>query len=97
MSPIVERDAIDSITAATAGRTIECRPKMIISLGRSGRGKSSWVRWLVDRSYSRGEQLVIADADRINPSLSRHYDDVTVLQSNVPHLLELMETWFAPM
>jgi hypothetical protein len=51
-------------------------PKLIVPLGRGSRGKSWWTRWAVERAQSEGREVVVADADRTNPTLSSYFDDV---------------------
>ncbi len=52
------------------------KPKIILPLGRGGRGKSFLSRWLIDRAQSRGGEIVVADADRTNPSLEGYLSPV---------------------
>ena len=51
-------------------------PSLIIPLGRGARGKTFWIRWLVERAQSHGREIVVADADRTNATLSAYFDGV---------------------
>lgn len=55
------------------------RPKLIMTVGRGASGKSLWARWLVDEARWRGQAMIAADADLINPSLSPFYADAMSL------------------
>lgn len=51
-------------------------PKLILPLGRGARGKTFLARWLIDRAHMQGRAIVVADADRTNPSLGGYLDGV---------------------
>lgn len=51
-------------------------PKLVLPLGRGGRGKSFLLRWLIERAQGRGRTLVVADVDRTNATLSAFFDGV---------------------
>lgn len=61
-------------TAASAAGT--ATPLFILPLGRGTRGKTWWVRWAVDRALAHGRDIVIADADRTNATLSAYFQGV---------------------
>lgn len=52
------------------------KPKLIVPLGRGSRGKTFWVRWAVERAQSMGREVVIADMDRTNATLSSFFTNV---------------------
>jgi len=52
-------------------------PKLIVPLGRGSRGKTAFVRWAAERAQSHGREVVIADMDRTNPTLSGFFGGVT--------------------
>jgi hypothetical protein len=52
------------------------RAKIIFPLGRGSRGKSFFARWLIDREQMKGHEIVVADADRTNPSLTAYLKGV---------------------
>ena len=52
------------------------QPKLVVPLGRGARGKSFLVRWMVERAQSQGRDIVVADADRTNATLSSFFDGV---------------------
>lgn len=51
-------------------------PKLVIPLGRGARGKSFLLRWLVERAQVRGRDVVVADVDRTNATLSSYFEGV---------------------
>lgn len=51
-------------------------PSLIVPQGRGGRGKTWWIRWAVERAQSQGREVVVADADRTNATLSAYFDGV---------------------
>jgi hypothetical protein len=51
-------------------------PKLVLPMGRGARGKSFFVRWLVERAQSHGREVVVGDADRTNASLSSFFSGV---------------------
>jgi hypothetical protein len=52
------------------------RPKMVVTHGRGGTGKSTGVRILKERADEAGRPVVIADADRTNATLGAFYEGV---------------------
>jgi len=43
------------------------KPKLVVAYGRGGSGKSTGIRYIVERAQAAGRDLVIADADPRNP------------------------------
>ena len=82
------------LTAATsqAPAAAQAQPLCVVPLGRGTRGKTWWVRWAVGRALAQGRELVIADADRTNATLSAFFDRVVT----PPSADETdMRDWFA--
>lgn len=52
------------------------KSRFIVLTGRGGTGKTMIVRWLCERTFEKGNTIVIADGDRTNRSLPRYFDDV---------------------
>ena len=52
------------------------QPKLLVPLGRGARGKTFLVRWMLERAQSQGRDIVVADADRTNATLSSFFDGV---------------------
>ena len=52
------------------------QPKMVVTHGRGGTGKSTGVRILKERAEEAGRPVVIADADRTNATLGAFYEGV---------------------
>jgi hypothetical protein len=52
------------------------RPKLIVTHGRGGTGKSTFVRAIVERAQAAGRAPAIADADRTNATLPSFFADV---------------------
>jgi hypothetical protein len=52
------------------------QPKLVIPLGRGARGKTWWTRWAIDRAQRQGRDVIVADADRTNATLSAFFDRV---------------------
>jgi hypothetical protein len=69
------RPATDA-AASSPAQTSTAQPKLIVPLGRGSRGKSWWTRWAVERAQSQGRDVVVADADRTNPTLSSYFEGV---------------------
>src|ERR1700760_2601714 len=68
------RPATDAAALPPAAIT---EPKFIVPLGRGSRGKSWWARWAIERAQNQGREVVVADADRTNPTLSTYFEGVT--------------------
>ena len=83
---VLAAGATPSTTSASA------QPLCVIPLGRGTRGKTWWVRWAVGRALVHGREVVIADADRTNATLSAFFDRVVT----PPSADEAdMRDWFA--
>jgi hypothetical protein len=68
------------------------QPLCVVPLGRGTRGKTWWVRWALDRALAKGREVVIADADRTNATLSAFFAGVV----SPPSADEAdMRDWFA--
>ena len=52
------------------------RARLVLPLGRGGRGKTTLTRWMVERAHRAGRSPVVADADRNNATLSRFFGGV---------------------
>lgn len=50
-------------------------PRLYIPLGRGSRGKTFLTRWMVERARNGGRDVVVADIDRTNASLSSYFND----------------------
>ena len=50
--------------------------RLVIPLGRGARGKTWWTRWAVERAQQAGRDVVVADADRTNATLSAYFAGV---------------------
>jgi hypothetical protein len=48
----------------------------VYPLGRGAHGKTWLTRWMADRALSHGREIVIADADRTNATLSGYFANV---------------------
>lgn len=102
---MAKRDANDSelhlggpaeTAVLTAGPAVPqeapAQPLCMVPLGRGTRGKTWWVRWAVGRALAQGREVVIADADRTNATLSAFFDSVVT----PPSADEAdMRDWFA--
>ena len=51
-------------------------PRLLLALGRGKTGKSSFIRWAVERSIERGGEPIIADCDRTNATLMAFFENV---------------------
>ena len=81
----------DPATATPATGTTAA-PLFILPLGRGTRGKTWWVRWVVGRALAQGREIVIADADRTNATLSAFFQGVVTPPSADD---AEMRDWFA--
>lgn len=79
-------------TGHPAGTDNTPAPLFIVPLGRGTRGKTWWVRWAVDRARAQGREVVIADADRTNATLSAFFKPVVAPPSADD---AEMRDWFA--
>jgi hypothetical protein len=52
------------------------KAKLIVTHGRGGTGKSTFVRILAERAQDAGRDVVMADADRTNATLAAFFKDV---------------------
>jgi hypothetical protein len=52
------------------------KPKLVVPLGRGARGKTKFVQWAAERAQAAGREVVIADADRTNATLSSYFQGV---------------------
>jgi hypothetical protein len=52
------------------------KPKLVVTHGRGGTGKSTFVRAVVERAHEGGRAPAIADADRTNATLPSFFADV---------------------
>ncbi|HXW71155.1 MAG TPA: zeta toxin family protein [Methylocella sp.] len=71
-----DKNAKVSPAAATDPKPEASTPKLILPVGRGARGKTFLARWLIDRAQMQGREIVVADADRTNPSLGGYLDGV---------------------
>ncbi len=61
---------------APASNPLPVRARLVLPLGRGGRGKTTLTRWMVERAQRAGRSPVVADADRNNATLGRFFDGV---------------------
>ena len=50
-------------------------PVMLIGMGRGQTGKSCFTRWAIDRARNAGREVIPADGDRSNATLTSYYKD----------------------
>lgn len=62
--------------AETAPAMATEKPKLIVTHGRGGTGKSTFVRFIAERAQDAGRDVVLADADRTNATLAAFFKDV---------------------
>jgi hypothetical protein len=75
MSPTPQKDETTQSGPAltvVAGQ----KPKLAVTHGRGGTGKSTLVRVLAERAHDAGREAAIADADRTNATLAAFFNDV---------------------
>ena len=71
-----DKNAKPSSSAAANPKPEASAPKLILPVGRGSRGKTFLARWLIDRAQMQGREIVVADADRTNPSLAGYLNGV---------------------
>ncbi len=49
---------------------------LVLPFGRGARGKTFYIRWLIDELRNQGIDIIIVDADRSNATLSAFFPDV---------------------
>ena len=81
-----------SATIETAPAIDLSTPKFVLLLGRGRGGKSLLARWLVGRARSQRRDIIVADADRINPSLAPYFQDALCLSG---HSEDEILDWFS--
>ena len=74
--PIPDAGAPAATTAPALASQSSAQPKLVIPLGRGGRGKTWWTRWAVERAQNAGRDVVVADAARPNATLSAFFAGV---------------------
>jgi hypothetical protein len=52
-------------------------PRLIVPMGRGSRGKTLGLRWVIERAGLRGHDVVVADIDRTNRTLSEFFENVS--------------------
>src|SRR5208282_6003182 len=70
------------LPAGSAAPEDATQPRQVVLCGRGVHGKSWLVRWAGGRAIARGREVVIADADRTNPTLSAYFDRVVTPPSS---------------
>ena len=65
-------DATELNAAIAAGD----KPKLVVTHGRGGTGKSTFVRVMLERAREVGRVCAVADADRTNATLAAFFTDV---------------------
>jgi hypothetical protein len=68
-------DATD-LDASIAAGSASNKPKLVVTHGRGGTGKSTFVRVLLERAREAGRESAVADADRTNATLAAFFTDV---------------------
>ena len=71
-----DKNAKPSSLAAANPKPEAPTPKLFLPVGRGSRGKTFLARWLIDRAQTQGREIVVADADRTNPSLAGYLNGV---------------------
>src|ERR1700680_1102801 len=51
-------------------------PRLFVPLGRGSRGKTFVLRWMIERAQAAGRDVVVADLDRTNRTLSEFFEGV---------------------
>src|SRR5271166_4808860 len=64
------------LPAGSAAPEDTTQPRQVVLCGRGVHGKSWLARWAGGRAIARGREVVIADADRTNPTLSAYFGAV---------------------
>ncbi len=57
------------------------KPVLVVPLGRGQCGKSVFLRHGIDRARNAGREIIVADGDRSNQTLSAYYDDAVRAES----------------
>ncbi len=71
-----DKNAKPSSSAAANLKPEASAPKLILPVARGSRGKTFLARCLIDRAQMQGREIVVADADRTNPSLAGYLNGV---------------------
>jgi len=61
---------------AAPAQVADTRPKLVVTHGRGGTGKSTFVRVMFERAQSAGRPPILADADRTNATLQAFFKGV---------------------
>lgn len=65
-----------SLPSETPSFSVQAKPKLVILNGRGHAGKTFIARWIIDRAYVQGREIVVADADPTNGALAAYFDGV---------------------
>lgn len=79
---------IEKVASAEAA----AEPALVIGLGRGRVGKSTMLRWIVERARNAGRDVIVADGDTRNPTLSTQFADARKPRSGDP---AVVKDWLA--
>lgn len=59
------------------GVDLSGKPKIVMAVGRGGKGKTTLLRWVSETALLVGSEFVLADIDPSNPTFSYYFEDVS--------------------
>jgi Mrp family chromosome partitioning ATPase len=75
-------------TSDGSGVTVAADPVLLVGLGRGRVGKSTVLRFAIERARNAGRDVIVADGDMRNPTLSGVFPD-----ARRPHSADATGRW----
>jgi hypothetical protein len=70
------RAASVAVPPPPAALDLSGKPRVVVLPGRGRVGKTTWIRWAAEQSAAAGRDVILADLDRSNATLSSYFDGV---------------------
>jgi hypothetical protein len=70
-------------SAAPAAIDLSARPKLVMTIGTGGTGKTTLLRWICEKAFERdhGTELMLATVDPVNRELAQYFADTVSPQT----------------
>lgn len=77
MKSDAQHDTDDSLRSHDEDQTAETGQIFLFPTGRGNRGKSFFTRWAVEEARNAGKEVIVADGDCTNQTLSAYFQDAS--------------------